>query len=65
MVEPNGSSSSDFMCDFFLLFRRSANTSKTVEYSKPLGRARMDRLFSIYKIDFEMFSYSYEIYVGS
>jgi len=45
--------------------RRSANSSKTVEYFKPLGRARMDRLFSIYQIDFEMFSYSYEIYAGS
>ena len=53
------------MCDSFLLFRRSANSSKTVEYFKPLGRARMDRLFSIYQIDFEMFGYSYEIYAGS
>ena len=65
MVEPTGSSSSDFMCDFFFAFRRSANSSKTVEYFKPLGRARMDRLFSVYQIDFEMFGYSYEIYAGS
>ena len=54
-----------FYVRFFLLFRRSANTSKTVEYFKPLGRAKMDRLFSIYQIDFEMFGYSYEIYAGS
>ena len=53
------------LCAIFLLFRRSANTSKTVEYFKPLGRARMDRLFSIYQIDFEMFGYNYEIYAGS
>lgn len=45
--------------------RKDANSNRTAEYFKPLGRERVQRLFKIYQIDFEMFDYSHEIYVYS
>ena len=49
----------------FLYSRKGANSNRTAEYFKPLGKKRVERLFRIYQIDFEMFGYSYEIYASS
>ena len=43
-------------------FRKDANSDRTAEYFKPLGKERVERLFRIYQIDFEMFDYRHEIY---
>ena len=45
--------------------RKDANSNRTAEYFKLLGKERVQRLFRIYQIDFEMFDYNHEIYVFS
>ena len=49
----------------YTIFRKGANSNRTAEYFKPLGKERVERLFRIYQIDFEMFGYGYEIYASS
>ena len=49
-------------CLLTYIFRKGANSDRTAEYLKPLGKERVERLFRIYQIDFEMFDYRHEIY---
>ena len=37
-------------------------SNKTLEYFQPLGRERMQKLYQIFRIDFEMFDYSIDSY---
>ena len=50
---------------YVLYVRKDANSNRTAEYFKLLGKERVQRLFRIYQIDFEMFDYNHEIYVFS
>ena len=40
----------------------SGGSNKTLEYFQPLGSERMQKLFQIFRIDFEMFDYSIDSY---
>ena len=40
----------------------SGGSNKTLEYFQPLGRERMQKLYQIFRIDFEMFEYSIDSY---
>ena len=46
-----------------LLFSRmTGGSNKTLEYFQLLGRERMQKLYQIFRIDFEMFDYSIDSY---
>ena len=45
-----------------LYSRMSGGSNKTLEYFQPLGRERMQKLYQIFRIDFEMFEYSIDSY---
>ena len=40
----------------------TGGSNKTLEYFQPLGRDRMQKLYQIFRIDFEMFDYSIDSY---
>jgi len=42
--------------------RMSGGSNNTLEYFQPLGKERMQKLYKIFRIDFEMFDYSKDSY---